>query len=182
MEVIETKISGIQIIKPTIYKDQRGYFYESYNKETFQKIGIEEVFVQDNESLSSRGVLRGLHFQRPPYAQGKLVRVIRGSVLDVVVDLRKDSPTYGQWESVVLTGENKWLFWIPPGFAHGFVTLVDDTIFSYKCTNVYNKDSEGSIIWNDPDLNIDWKTEKPILAEKDLLAPFFKDFETPFTS
>lgn len=180
MEVIDTKISGIQIIKPSIHKDQRGYFYESYNRETFLRQGIDQVFVQDNESLSARGVLRGLHFQRPPHAQGKLVRVIRGSVLDVVVDIRRNSPSYGEWESVVLTQDNKWMFWIPPGFAHGFVTLEENTIFSYKCTNVYNKASEGSIIWNDPDLNIDWKIDKPLLAEKDLNAPFFKNFKTPF--
>lgn len=180
MEVIDAKISGLQIIKPNIYKDQRGYFYESYNKEAFLKHGIDQLFMQDNESMSGKGVLRGLHFQRPPFAQGKLVRVVQGSVLDVAVDLRKKSPTYGEWESLVLSGENKWMFWVPPGFAHGFVTLEDNTIFSYKCTNVYNKASEGSIIWNDPDLNIDWKTEKPLLAEKDLLAPFFRDLETPF--
>lgn len=180
MEIIKTAIEGVLIIKPDVFKDERGYFFESYNKERFAKAGLDMNFVQDNESKSSKGVLRGLHFQRPPFAQGKLVRVIKGSVMDVAVDLRKDSPTYGQWVSHILSEENKEMFWIPEGFAHGFLTLEDETIFSYKCTNVYNKESEGSIIWNDPDINIDWNIEKPILSEKDKVSPFFKDFVTPF--
>ena len=142
--------------------------------------GIDQNFVQDNESMSGKGVLRGLHFQKPPFTQGKLVRVMRGSVLDVAVDIRKNSSTYGQWASVVLSQENKWMYWVPPGFAHGFVTLEDHTIFFYKCTNVYNKESEGSISWNDPDLNIDWKITNPVLAEKDKEAPAFKGFDSPF--
>ena len=154
MELIKTSIDGLLIIKPDVFKDDRGYFYESYNKERFAKAGLMMDFVQDNESKSDKGVLRGLHFQKPPFAQGKLVRVIKGSVMDVAVDLRKDSPTYGKWESVVLTEENKLQFWIPEGFAHGFVALEDNTIFNYKCTNVYNKESEGSILWNDPDINV----------------------------
>ena len=181
MEIIKTSIEGLLIIKPDVFKDERGYFFESYNKERFANEGLMMNFVQDNESKSSKGVLRGLHFQKPPFAQGKLVRVIKGSVMDVAVDLRKDSPTYGKWESVVLTEENKLQFWIPEGFAHGFVTLEDNTIFNYKCTNVYNKESEGSILWNDPDINIEWNIENPILSEKDKLSPLFKDFETPFT-
>ena len=181
MEIIKTSIEGLLIIKPDVFKDERGYFFESYNKGRFAKEGLMMNFVQDNESKSSKGVLRGLHFQKPPFAQGKLVRVIKGSVMDVAVDLRKDSPTYGKWESVVLTEENKLQFWIPEGFAHGFVTLEDNTIFNYKCTNVYNKESEGSILWNDPDINIEWNIENPILSEKDKLSPLFKDFETPFT-
>ena len=181
MEIIETSIEGLLIIKPDVFKDERGYFFESYNKERFAKEGLLMDFVQDNESKSSKGVLRGLHFQKPPYAQGKLVRVVKGSVMDVAVDLRKDSPTYGKWESVVLTEENKLKFWIPEGFAHGFLTLEDNTIFNYKCTNVYNKESEGSILWNDPDINIEWNIEDPILSEKDKLSPLFKNFETPFT-
>lgn len=181
MEIIKTSIEGLLIIKPDVFKDERGYFFESYNKERFAKEGLMMNFVQDNESKSSKGVLRGLHFQKPPYSQGKLVRVIKGSVMDVAVDLRKDSPTYGKWESVVLTEENKLQFWIPEGFAHGFVTLEDNTIFNYKCTNVYNKESEGSILWNDPDINVEWNIENPILSEKDKLSPLFKDFETPFT-
>ncbi|MCF6342458.1 MAG: dTDP-4-dehydrorhamnose 3,5-epimerase [Bacteroidales bacterium] len=180
MEVIETRISDLYIIKPKVFDDHRGYFFESYNKEDFFQNGINVEFVQDNESLSGKGVLRGLHFQSPPFSQGKLVRVMQGAVLDVAVDLRKNSPTYGQWDSVVLSSENKWMYWIPPGFAHGFVTREDHTVFFYKCTNVYNKAAEGAIAWNDPDLNIDWKTENPILAEKDKNAPLFKNFNSPF--
>ena len=180
MEIIKTSIKDLLIIKPDVFKDERGYFFETYNKERFAKEGLTMDFVQDNESKSAKGVLRGLHFQKPPYAQGKLVRVIKGAVMDVAVDLRKDSPTYGKWESVVLTEENKIQFWIPEGFAHGFVTLEDDTIFAYKCTNVYNKESEGSILWNDPDINIEWNIENPILSEKDKVSPLFKNFETPF--
>ncbi len=180
MEVINTKIPDLYIIKPRVFEDDRGYFFESYNKETFLRMGIDQNFVQDNESKSAKGVLRGLHFQKPPFTQGKLVRVMRGSVLDVAVDLRKASPTYGKWASVELTQDNKWMYWVPPGFAHGFVTLEDDTVFFYKCTNVYNKASEGSIRWDDPDLNIDWGIKNPILSEKDKVAPLFKDFDSPF--
>ena len=180
MEVINTKIPDLYIIKPRVFEDDRGYFFESYNKETFLRMGIDQNFVQDNESKSAKGVLRGLHFQKPPFTQGKLVRVMRGSVLDVAVDLRKASPTYGKWASVELTQDNKWMYWVPPGFAHGFVTLEDDTVFFYKCTNVYNKASEGSIRWDDPYLNIDWGIKNPILSEKDKTAPFFKDFDSPF--
>jgi dTDP-4-dehydrorhamnose 3,5-epimerase len=136
--------------------------------------------VQDNQSLSQKGVLRGLHFQNPPFAQGKLVRVIKGSVLDVAVDIRKDSPTYGEHFSVELSEENKTILWIPPGFAHGFVTLEDDTIFIYKCTAVYNKESEGSLIWNDEDLNIDWRVVNPLVSDKDIQAGNFNDFTTQF--
>jgi len=180
MEVVKTSINDLVIIKPTVFEDHRGYFFESYNKEVFLRHGIDQNFVQDNESMSAKGVLRGLHFQKPPFTQGKLVRVMRGSVLDVAVDIRKNSPTYGQWASVVLSQENKWMYWVPPGFAHGFVTLEDHTIFFYKCTNVYNKESEGSISWNDLDLNIDWKITNPVLAEKDKKAPAFKGFDSPF--
>ena len=180
MELIKTSIDGLLIIKPDVFKDERGYFFESYNKERFAKAGLMMDFVQDNESKSSKGVLRGLHFQKPPYAQGKLVRVVKGSVMDVAVDLRKDSPTYGKWESVILSEDNKLQFWIPEGFAHGFVTLEDETVFNYKCTNIYNKESEGSILWNDPDININWNIDNPILSEKDKISPLFKNFESPF--
>ncbi|MBU3928106.1 MAG: dTDP-4-dehydrorhamnose 3,5-epimerase [Bacteroidetes bacterium GWF2_41_31] len=180
MEIIKTNIPDLYIVKPTVFEDHRGYFFESYNKEVFLRHGIDQNFVQDNESKSQKNVLRGLHFQKPPFAQGKLVRVIRGSVLDVAVDIRKSSPTYGKWASIELTQENKWMYWVPPGFAHGFVTLEDNTTFFYKCTNMYNKESEGSILWNDPDLNIDWKISQPILSEKDIIAPLFKDFISPF--
>ena len=167
MEVIKTAIDGVVIIEPKVFGDDRGYFFESFSERDFREKVADVKFVQDNESKSRFGVLRGLHFQKPPYAQGKLVRVIKGSVMDVAVDLRKESPTYGKWESVVLTEENKLQFWIPEGFAHGFVALEDNTIFNYKCTNVYNKESEGSILWNDPDINISWNIDNPILSEKD---------------
>ncbi len=180
MEIIKTKIEGLLIIKPQVFIDDRGYFYESYNKPKFEAAGLDMNFVQDNESKSQKGVLRGIHFQKPPFAQGKLVRVVKGAVLDVAVDLRPNSKTYGQWEAVELTEENKLLYWIPAGFGHGFATLKDDTIFSYKCTNVYNKDSEGSILWNDKILNIDWGIDNPILSDKDIDAPVFKDFKSPF--
>ena len=181
MVIVTTEIPDLLIIKPTVFSDERGSFFESYNKELFLLIGIDQSFVQDNESKSNKGVLRGLHFQKPPFAQGKLVRVIKGAVLDVAVDLRTSSPTYGKWESIELTEDKKFMLWIPPGFAHGFVTLKDNTIFSYKCTNVYQKDSEGSILWNDSDLNIDWGNDiQPILSEKDKTGPLFKDFVSPF--
>lgn len=180
MEIIKTKIPDLLIVKPAVFEDNRGYFFESYNKEKFLKEGIDQNFVQDNESKSMKGVLRGLHFQAPPFAQGKLVRVMKGAVLDVAVDIRKNSPTYGQWASIELTESNKMMYWVPPGFAHGFVTLEDHTVFFYKCTNVYNKNSEGSIRWNDPDLNIDWGISDPILSEKDMLSPMFRDFVSPF--
>ena len=161
-------------------KDDRGYFFESWSKEAFSKVGLDLDFVQDNQSLSSKGVLRGLHFQNPPYAQGKLVRVIKGVVVDVAVDIRKDSPTYGQHFSVELSEENKNIVWIPPGFAHGFLTMEDNTIFTYKCTGVYNKDSEEALLWNDEDLNINWKIKDPLVSEKDLTAGNFKDFVSKF--
>ena len=180
MEIIKTPLEGLLIIKPSVFEDERGYFFESYNHEKFLAEGLDLKFVQDNESKSKKGVLRGLHFQAPPFAQGKLVRVMRGSVLDVAVDIRQNSPTYGKWESIVLSGNNKWMYWIPAGFAHGFVTLEDDTIFFYKCTNVYNKASEGSVNWNDPDLKIDWGVSEPIISDKDKIAPGFRDFNSPF--
>ncbi|MBN2638999.1 MAG: dTDP-4-dehydrorhamnose 3,5-epimerase [Bacteroidales bacterium] len=180
MEIVKTKIPDLLVVKPRVFEDHRGYFFESYNKDVFDKLGLNPKFVQDNESRSMKGVLRGLHFQKPPYAQGKLVRVIKGSVLDVAVDLRKSSPTFGQYEAVELSEQNKWMYWIPEGFAHGFVTLEDNTIFFYKCTNVYNKESEGSILWNDPYLNINWDFSAPILSEKDQQSPLFKDFVSPF--
>lgn len=180
MNIISTPISGLLVIEPKVFKDHRGYFYESYNATAFKEAGIDAVFVQDNQSLSQKGILRGLHFQAPPHAQGKLVRVIKGAVLDVVVDIRKTSPTYGQHYSIELTEENFKMFWIPEGFAHGFLTLKDDTIFSYKCTDVYNKASEGGLLWNDPDLNINWGITNPVLSEKDTQNPVLKDFKSPF--
>jgi len=180
MEVIETEIKGLLIIKPRVFADARGYFFESYNQDVFKKHGIDVNFMQDNQSLSSSNVLRGLHFQAPPFAQGKLVRVITGAVLDVAVDIRKESPTYGKHVALELNEENKTMFYIPPGFAHGFLTLRDQTIFSYKCTNVYNKESEGCVLWNDPDLGIDWNCPNPILSEKDISGTPFKSFSSPF--
>ena len=180
MEVLETHIKDLLIIKPKVFEDTRGYFFESYNEDVFQRSGVNASFIQDNQSLSNAGVLRGLHFQAPPFAQGKLVRVITGAVLDVAVDIRKNSPTYGQNVTIELNEENKTMFYIPPGFAHGFLTLRDNTIFSYKCTNLYNKASEGTVLWNDKDINIDWNIEKPILSEKDLVGTPFKEFVSPF--
>ena len=167
MEVKTTPIPDLYIIQPKVFEDDRGYFFESYSKAVFAKHGIDVDFVQDNQSLSQKGVLRGLHFQNPPFAQGKLVRAIKGSIFDVAVDLRKASPTYGHHFDIELTEKNRTMLWIPPGFAHGFLTLEDNTIFSYKCSNVYNKESEGSIIWNDPTLSIKWGLDNPTLSEKD---------------
>ena len=180
MEVIKTPIEGLLVIKPRIFEDDRGHFFESWSKESFKNIDLDLDFVQDNQSLSQKGVLRGLHFQNPPFAQGKLVRVIKGSVLDVAVDIRKDSSTYGEYFAIELSEENKTIFWIPPGFAHGFVALKDDTIFTYKCTGVYNKESEGALIWNDEDLNIDWRVVNPLVSDKDIQAGNFNDFTTQF--
>ena len=180
MKIIKTEIEGLLIIEPRVFEDERGYFFESWSKDTFENAGLNINFVQDNQSFSSKGVVRGLHFQNPPFAQGKLVRVLKGSVLDVAVDIRKNSPTYGKYFSIHLSGENKTMFWIPPGFAHGFSTLEDNTIFSYKCSGVYNKESEGSLIWNDTDLNIDWKIKNPIISEKDQNSELFSNFKTQF--
>lgn len=174
MEFKETRIKGLFEITPKIHYDSRGYFFESYNESLFFQNGINEAFVQDNQSFSVKGVLRGLHFQKDPYAQGKLVRVVSGAVLDVVVDIRKDSPTFGQHESFFLSAENQKMVYVPAGFAHGFVTI-EDAIFSYKCTNSYNKASEGGIIYNDPELNINWGTENPIVSEKDLVLSTLKE-------
>lgn len=180
MEVKQTTIPGLLIIQPDIFNDARGYFFESYNKEKFRQIGIDAEFLQDNQSMSAKGTLRGLHFQNPPFAQGKLLSVIKGSVMDVAVDIRKHSEFYGKYFSIKLSEKNKTMFWIPPGFAHGFVSLEDNTIFSYKCTQVYNKPSEGSVRWNDPYLNIDWNIDEPLISEKDLLAPYFAELKSMF--
>jgi dTDP-4-dehydrorhamnose 3,5-epimerase len=168
MEVRESFIKGLLEITPRIFKDDRGYFYESYSKREFEKIGIPYEFVQDNQSYSIPNVVRGLHFQKAPYGQGKLVRVLKGKVLDVAVDLRENSPTFGQYDSVVLDAELGNMFYIPEGFAHGFAAL-EEAIFHYKCTNFYNKESESGILYNDPDLNIDWQVKDPIVSDKDLV-------------
>ncbi len=183
MEVIKTAIEGVYIIEPRVFGDARGYFFESFNAREFaEKTGVHVNFVQDNESMSHYGVLRGLHFQQPPYTQAKLVRVVKGSVLDVAVDIRKNSPTYGQYVSIELTGENHLQFFVPKGFAHGFSVLSDEVIFQYKCDEFYAPQSEGALAWDDPDLAIDWRlpTDKVLLSEKDRHHPNFRDFVTPF--
>ena len=182
MEVIKTDIEGVVIIEPKIFGDSRGYFYESYSQRDFEEKVGRVNFVQDNQSFSHYGVLRGLHFQNPPYTQSKLVRVIHGKVVDVAVDIRKGSPTYGKYVAVELTGENHRQFFIPKGFAHGFVVLSDTALFQYKCDEFYHPEAEGAIMWNDPDLAIEWpvKAEDIELSEKDKHHPFLKDFESPF--
>lgn len=167
------------LITPNVFTDERGYFMETYNQKTLEKV-IKSAFVQDNESLSQKGVLRGLHYQKPPFAQAKLIRVIFGSILDVAVDIRKNSATYGQHFKHVLSAENKKQLYIPVGFAHGFLCLEDHTILNYKCSAFYDKKSEASLLWNDKDLHIDWGISEPILAEKDKLAEKFSTFENPF--
>lgn len=180
MQIITTPIPDLLVVQPKVFEDVRGYFYESYSKALFKQHGIDHDFVQDNQSLSQAGVLRGLHFQNPPYAQGKLVRVIKGAILDVAVDIRKQSPTYGQHYLIELNETNKTMLWIPGGFAHGFLTLEDNTIFSYKCTNYYNKASEGCILWNDNTLNINWDVQNPLLSDKDKEGTPFNEFESQF--
>ncbi len=180
MKITTTPIEGILIIEPQIFKDTRGYFFESYNESKMHAAGIQLNFVQDNQSFSQKGAIRGLHFQAPPFEQGKLVRVIAGAVRGVVVDIRKNSPSYGQHFAIDLTAENQLMFWIPPGFAHGFETLADNTIFLYKCTNLYHKESEGGLLWNDPALGIQWQTQEAIVSDKDILLPTLKDFVSPF--
>lgn len=182
MEVIKTAIEGVVILEPRIFKDTRGYFFESFSLREFKEKVCHTEFVQDNESFSSYGVVRGLHFQKPPYTQSKLVRVIQGAVLDVAVDIRKDSPTYGQHVAVELTAENHRQMFIPHGFAHGFAVLSDTVLFQYKCDNYYAPQSEGGIAWNDPDLQIDWRipAEKVILSEKDTKHPLLKDYQSDF--
>ena len=180
MEIIPTPIADLFVVQPKIFEDERGYFFESYNKAAFIKNGISFEFIQDNQSLSQKNVLRGLHFQNPPFAQGKLVRIIKGAILDVALDIRKNSPTYGQHFDIELNEINKTMLWIPPGFAHGFSTLENNTIFSYKCTNVYDKSSEDCILWNDPVLGINWNIANPILSEKDKFGKNFNEFDSLF--
>ena len=180
MKVKKTLLNDLLIIYPSVFCDKRGYFMESYNKNELSKYIGDYQFVQDNQSLSSKGVLRGLHFQKPPFDQGKLVRVIKGAVNDVVVDIRKKSSTYGKVFKIKLSESNFTMLWIPPGFAHGFETLEDDTIFAYKVTNDYNKASEGSILWNDPTLNIEWETKNPTISAKDNEGELFENFKSLF--
>ena len=188
MEVIKTNIEGPVIIEPRVFKDARGYFFESFSQREFdEKVAIPQygkpiIFVQDNESMSSYGVMRGLHFQRPPFTQSKLVRCVKGKVLDVAVDIRKGSPTYGQHVAVELTEDNHRQFFVPRGFAHGFAVLSETAVFQYKCDNFYEPESEGAIAWNDPALGIDWKipAEDIILSEKDKKHPVLAEIVSPF--
>lgn len=181
MNIKTFELEGLLLIEPKIFEDDRGFFFESFNKAKYKEILGENIdLVQDNISVSKKNVLRGLHFQSPPFAQGKLVTVIKGRVLDVAVDLRKDSITYGQSQSIELSAENKFQFWIPPGFAHGFLALEDDTIFSYKCSNYYSPKHENTILWNDPNLGIDWKVNNPIISEKDKYGEEFSTFVSPY--
>lgn len=182
MNVIKTDIEGVVVIEPRVFDDARGYFFESYSKRRFDEVVRPIEFVQDNESMSTRGVIRGLHFQRPPFSQSKLVRCVRGAVLDVVVDIRRGSPTYGRHVAVELTGENRRQLFVPRGFAHGFAVLSDEAVFQYKCDNYYHPESEGGISIADHSLGIDWRIDptEAILSEKDLRNPMFSDFESPF--
>jgi dTDP-4-dehydrorhamnose 3,5-epimerase len=173
MQIRETSIAGLVELTPRVFNDERGMFFESYNEQIFKQLGLPTNFVQDNQSFSIKGVVRGLHFQKAPFAQGKLVRVISGKVLDVAVDIRPESPTFGKHEIFELSSEKNNIAYIPEGFAHGFVAL-EDSVFSYKCTNIYNKESESGILWNDADLNINWGVEDPIVSEKDAILPTFK--------
>ena len=177
MNVIKTKLKDCVIIEPKIFGDERGFFLETFQADRYEDLaGISLPFVQDNHSRSSKGVLRGLHFQKTK-PQGKLVRVVRGEVYDVAVDLRSGSATYGQWEAVILSEENKTQFWVPPGFAHGFLVLSETADFEYKCTDYYDPSDEGSLLWNDPDLNIPWPIDNPKLSEKDANAPLLADLK-----
>lgn len=183
MEVIKTKIDGVVIIEPKIFGDARGYFFESFSQREFEEKVRKINFVQDNESMSRYGVMRGLHFQRPPFTQSKLVRCVKGAVLDVAVDIRKGSPTYGQHVAVELTEDNHRQFFVPRGFAHGFAVLSDIAVFQYKCDNFYAPQADGGISIVDASLGIDWKipTEKALLSEKDTLHECLKDFDSPFS-
>ena len=172
MNIIKTEIEGLVIVEPRVFRDDRGYFYESFSQREFEENVCRTTFVQDNQSMSSYGVVRGLHFQKPPYCQSKLVRCIKGAVLDVAVDIRKGSPTFGKYVAVELTEDNHRQFFVPRGFAHGFAVLSEVAVFQYKCDNYYNKESEGAIAWNDEQIAVDWRlpSEKVILSEKDKLS------------
>lgn len=170
MKVTETRLPGVMIIEPDVFSDERGFFMETYHQARYDELGIKVRFVQDNLSYSRRGVLRGLHYQYP-HSQGKLVYVVKGEVFDVAVDIRMGSPTFGQWVGVILSDQNRRQLYIPEGFAHGFVVLSDEALFAYKCTDFYHPEAEGGIVWNDPDLGIDWPEKKPLLSPKDAAYP-----------
>ena len=180
MKAVKTFIDGLLIIEPDVFGDERGYFLESYRRTKYQEIGITEEFVQDNISKSTKGTVRGLHYQVDNKAQGKLCQVICGTVLDIAVDIRFGSPTFGKYFSIILSEDDKKQLWIPKGFAHGFSVLSDNAIFSYKCTNYYSKQDERAIRYDDPELNIDWKVDDPIVSDKDLKAKFLKEIDKDF--
>lgn len=177
---IDSYLNGVLHIKPKVHQDHRGHFFESFRKDALKDFGVDLEFVQDNQSLSQKNILRGLHFQTPPNAQGKLVRVINGAVRDVVLDIRKSSSTFGQFKVFDLTEQNFEMLYVPPGFAHGFATLEDHTIFTYKCTDYYNPESEGGVLWSSPELEIPWGIADPVLSEKDKHLTSFSDFQSPF--
>jgi dTDP-4-dehydrorhamnose 3,5-epimerase len=183
MNISKTEIEGLLIIEPKAFADDRGFFVETYNRNRYVEAGVAELFVQDNVSVSKKGTLRGLHYQAPPFAQGKLVQVLRGAVLDVAVDIRFGSPTFGKYVAVELSAENKKQFFIPAGFAHGFVALEDDTVFSYKCTNLYSPDCDRGILWNDVQIGIKWPFPESylLISEKDAKQPLLQDIEQEFT-
>lgn len=180
MEIVETRIDDLIVLKPKVFGDSRGYFYEEYREDVLSSLGINVKFVQDNISKSVKDTIRGLHYQVGDYAQGKLCHVLVGKVLDVAVDIRFGSPTFGKCYAIELSDENNLFYWIPPGFAHGFAVLSETALFHYKCTAYYNKASEKTLLYNDPELNIDWKVETPIVSEKDLIGTKFSDIEKDF--
>ena len=181
MKVVEEALNGLILLEPSVFGDERGYFFESFRQSKLDELLGENLeFVQDNESFSNKGVLRGLHFQAPPFAQGKLVRVSAGAAMDVVVDIRKESSSFGKHYSTILSEENKRVLWVPPGFAHGFVSLKNGTRFLYKCTAYYDKESEGGLLWNDPGLGIDWKLDDLIISDKDQELPLLSNLKSPF--
>jgi dTDP-4-dehydrorhamnose 3,5-epimerase len=179
MEIVKTRLEGLVQLKPKIFPDERGRFFEAWSDARFKEMGLNMNFVQDNHSFSRKGVLRGLHLQNPPFEQGKLVFVVSGKALDVAVDVRKNSSTYGKFEVFLLEGDKANMVYIPPGFAHGFLTL-EETNLTYKCTNYYNSESESGILWNDPELGIDWGVEKPMISEKDTALSKFSEFKSYF--
>ena len=180
MEITKTAIKGLLIFTPRIHADSRGYFCENFRKNHFEELGLNIDFVQENESMSQKGTLRGLHLQAPPFAQDKLIRVIKGKILDVAVDIRKESPTFGKHVSIELSEENKRSFLVPKGFAHGFYCLENDTIVNYKCSDYYNQSSELGLAWNSPELSIEWPSLNPIISDKDRIQPKLSDFSSPF--
>lgn len=180
MDIIKTGLEGLLLIQPKVFSDSRGYFFESYRKDILSRYGVKSEFVQDNISKSKKNTVRGLHYQVGKYAQGKLCQIISGKILDVALDIRFNSPTFGKYFSQELSGDNHKMIWIPPGFAHGFSVLSDEAVFLYKCTAYYNRENERAILNSDPDLNIDWKIKDPVVSEKDLNAKLFKNIDRDF--